>query len=181
MITIETERLVLRELTEEDFCAAREILGDERVMYAWEHGFTDEETRAWIAENIERYRRDGMSYLAAVEKRTGNLAGFAGPLIENVDGVPRVGVAYILRRSLWGMGYAAEAAAASIDYAFAHTATKDVIAEIRPENAASRRTAERLGMKIIGSFTKIYRNEEMPHLIYSITREERAARRTGTK
>ena len=43
MLVIETERLVLRELTEADFEAAREILGDARVMYAWEHGFSDAE------------------------------------------------------------------------------------------------------------------------------------------
>ena len=49
MLVIETERLVLRELTEADFEAAREILGDARVMYAWEHCFSDGETRAWIA------------------------------------------------------------------------------------------------------------------------------------
>ena len=96
MLVIETERLVLRELTEADFDAAREILGDARVMYAWEHGFSDDETRAWIAENIARYRRDGFSYLAAVERAGGALAGFIGPLVETVEGERRMGVGYIL-------------------------------------------------------------------------------------
>lgn len=39
MLVIETERLLLREMAEADFEAARKILGDARVMYAWEHGF----------------------------------------------------------------------------------------------------------------------------------------------
>lgn len=175
MMRIETERLVMRELTEDDFAEARRILGDAEVMYAWEHGFSDEETRAWIAENIARYRRDGISFLAAVEKKSGRLAGFVGPLVENVEGEPRPGVAYILGKEFWKKGYAAEGAAASIDHIFAHTDAGEVIAEIRPENNASRRVAERLGMKERGRFVKIYKGKEMPHLIYSITREEREA------
>ena len=46
MLVIETERLVLRELTEADFEAAREILGDARVMYAWEHGFSERRAKS---------------------------------------------------------------------------------------------------------------------------------------
>ena len=177
MLVIETERLVLRELTEADFDAAREILGDARVMYAWEHGFSDAETRAWIAENIARYRRDGFSYLAAVERGSGALAGFIGPLVETVDGVRRTGVAYILGKNFWGRGYASEGAAACVDYAFDQLGAAEVIAEIRPENSASRRVAERLGMTARESFVKIYKGKEMPHLIYVITKEEWTARR----
>ena len=177
MLVIETERLVLRELTEADFDAAREILGDARVMYAWEHGFSDAETRAWIAENIARYRRDGFSYLAAVERGSGALAGFIGPLVETVDGERRMGVAYILGKNFWGQGYATEGAAACIDYAFDQLGADEVIAEIRPENSASRRVAERLGMTARESFVKIYKGKEMPHLIYIVTKDERRARR----
>ena len=180
MLVIETERLVLRELTEADFEAAREILGDARVMYAWEHGFSDAETRAWIAENIARYRRDGFSYLAAVERWSGALAGFIGPLVETVDGVRRTGVAYILGRSFWGRGYASEGAAASVDYAFDQLSASEVIAEIRPENSASRRVAERLGMTARESFVKIYKGKEMPHLIYIVTKDETAGAEAGS-
>ncbi|MFR5881574.1 MAG: GNAT family N-acetyltransferase [Cloacibacillus evryensis] len=52
---IETERLIMREITEADFEAASRILGDAGVMYAWEHGFSEEEVRRWIGECIRRY------------------------------------------------------------------------------------------------------------------------------
>ena len=186
MLVIETERLVLRELTEADFDAAREILGDARVMYAWEHGFSDAETRAWIAENIARYRRDGFSYLAAEERVSGALAGFIGPLVENVEGERRMGVGYILGRNFWGRGYASEGAAVCVDYAFDQLGAAEVIAEIRPENSASRRVAERLGMTARESFVKIYKGKEMQHLIYTVTKDEwlksgRAARKDPAK
>lgn len=80
MPVIETERLPLRELTKADFEAAREILDGALVVYAWEHGFSDGEVRAWIAENIARYRRDGFGCLAAADRASGALAGFIGPL-----------------------------------------------------------------------------------------------------
>lgn len=174
---IETERLVLRGLTEADFEEARAILGDAEVMYAWEHGFSDEETKAWIAENIARYRRDGFSYLAAEERAGGALAGFIGPLAENVNGERRTGVGYILGKNFWGRGYATEGAAACVDYAFDQLGAEEVIAEIRPENSASRRVAERLGMTVRESFVKIYKGKEMPHLICVVTKDEWQARK----
>lgn len=180
MLVIETERLLLREMAEADFEAARKILGDARVMYAWEHGFSDGEVRAWIAENIARYRREGFSHLAAVEREGGALAGFIGPLLETVDGARRMGVAYILGKDFWGRGYATEGASACIDYAFDQLRAEEVIAEIRPENSASRHVAERLGMAERGSLIKIYRGIEMPHIIYIVKKDEwRASKSRG--
>lgn len=45
---IETRRLLLRPLEQADFSALQKILGDPRVMYAWEHGFGDAEVRDWM-------------------------------------------------------------------------------------------------------------------------------------
>lgn len=56
-------------------------------------------------------------------------------------------------------------------YAFDRLGAQKVIAEIRPENRPSRRVAERLGMWVEREFVKHYRGKEMPHLIYSKTRE----------
>ena len=73
----------------------------------------------------------------------------------------------------WGFGYATEGVSACIKYAFDFLHVNKVIAEIRPENINSCRVAERVGMKIEGEFVKIYNNESMLHLIYSILKEDR--------
>lgn len=39
-------------------------------------------------------------------------------------------------------------------------------------NRASIKVAERIEMKIEGSFDKVYKDKDMPHLIYSITKSE---------
>ncbi|MCD8162604.1 MAG: GNAT family N-acetyltransferase [Synergistaceae bacterium] len=172
---IETERLIMRKITTGDFEATSRILGDAQTMYAWEHGFSEEEVRSWLGENAARYERDGFSFLAAVERSSGEIIGFIGPLVETIEGCRHFGIAYILGRERWGLGYATEGAQASLAYAFERLGAERVIAEIRPENAASRRVAERLGMKTAGRFIKHYRGKDMPHLIYAISKEEWAA------
>ena len=82
-------------------------------------------------------------------------------------------MAYIFAKAYWGNGYAAEAAAACVSYAFDSISADEVIAEIRPENKKSRHVAERLGMTVRGSFVKTYKGKAMPHLIYALAKEDR--------
>lgn len=72
---LETERLMLRELDDNDFDALCAMLQDPRVMYAWERTFSDDEVRSWIARMRKRYREDGFAYWAAVEKASGAVIG----------------------------------------------------------------------------------------------------------
>lgn len=171
----QSARLDFRKLAEGDFAALCAILQDERTMYAWEHGFTAEEVHAWVDKNLHRYETDGFSYFAAIRRDTGELIGVMGPLMEEVEDTRHIGIAYILRRDCWHCGYAAEGAAACQQYAFEELHAEQVIAQIRPENTASRRVAERLGMTVTGQFVKTYRGKDMPHLIYAIGRAQAQA------
>lgn len=173
---IKTERLYLRELTPSDEAELKTFLQDKEVMYAWEAPFTDAEVAAWLTENLRRYKADGFSFYAAIEKCSGKFLGVCGPLIETINGVRYMGVAYIFAKAYWGNGYAAEAAAACVNYAFDSLSADEVIAEIRPENKKSRRVAERLGMTISGSFVKTYKGKEMPHLIYVLNKPQNSGR-----
>lgn len=165
-VILQTERLTLRELTMADLDALRPILQDEAVMYAWEHAFSDQEMREWIETNRLRYETDGCGYWAAEERGTGEVIGMLGLLMEEANGERRPGLGYLLRRDRWGRGYATEGAQALLTEAFQNRNAPEVIAEIRPENASSRRVAERLGMQVEGSMVKQYRGKKMPHLIY---------------
>lgn len=170
---ITSERLNFREIIEEDFNLIHNILRDKEIMYAWGHGFSEDETQEWIKKNIVRYKNEGYSYFFVTEKKSGNFIGVMGPLIENIDGKKNTGIAYILNKKYWGFGYATEGIKACIKYSFDILKANKVIAEIRPENINSCRVAERVGMKIEGEFVKIYNNESMLHLIYSILKEDR--------
>ncbi|WP_312644698.1 GNAT family N-acetyltransferase [Hydrogenoanaerobacterium sp.] len=163
---LQSERLGFRKICKNDFDDLCLILQDAEVMYAWEHAFSKDEVSQWIEKNLARYANEGFSYFALIEKSTERLIGVMGPLVENIDGASHIGIAYILNQLFWGKGYAIEGAKACVEYAFNQLNADKVIAEIRPNNDASRKVAEKLGMKIEGEFVKHYNGIDMPHLIY---------------
>ena len=67
-IIIETKRLYLRKLQLSDINALRDILQDKEVMYAYEHGFSDEEVMQWYEKQQYRYMQDGVGLLAVILK-----------------------------------------------------------------------------------------------------------------
>lgn len=167
-IVIETNRLLLGKINQEDFTEIANILQDIDVMYAWEKSFSNEEVQSWIDENLKRYDNEGYSYFLALNKEDNTVVGLIGPLVEKINNEPFVGVAYILNKKSWGKGYAIEGSKACIEYAFNKLKATKVIAQIRPNNISSINVAERLNMEIVDKYIKIYNGKEMEHLIYSI-------------
>lgn len=168
MVILRTPRLYMRKIQIDDYSSVCSILQDIDVMYAWEHAFSDEEVVQWIDENIMRYNRDGYSYWAVIEKASDKLIGVTGLISEQADDENYVGVGYIYKKLYWGNGYAFEAASACVDYAFNILHLNEITAQIRPENATSRKVAEKLGMSIKKQFIRRYKNKDMPHLLYSL-------------
>lgn len=167
---LQSERLGFRKITKDDFVSLCSILQDIDVMYAWEHAFTNEEVNEWIEKNLTRYKNEGFSYFAIIEKQSGAFIGVMGPLIENINRIAHIGIAYILSKQYWNLGFAFEGANACLQYAFNELQANQVIAQIRPNNLSSRKLAEKLGMQITGEYVKHYRGKDMPHLIYCCTK-----------
>lgn len=164
---LETERLILREMTEADLGALRAILQDERTMVAYEGAFSDEEVREWLKRQQTRYREDGFGLWAAVLKESGQMIGQAGITWQQADGerVPEIG--YLFNRAYWHQGYATEAAAACKRYAFDVLGFEEIYSIIRDTNIPSINVAIRNGMAIRKRFIKHYRGLDMPHYLFS--------------
>ena len=169
---LRTERLLLREMTEKDEPALREILMDQDVMYAYGHAFSEEEVHAWLVRQQGRYRDDGFGLWAMVRLDNGKMIGQCGITMQPIGERRMPEVGYLLRKDHWHMGYAPEAAVACRDYAFANLGIREICSIIRNNNMPSRRVAVRNGMTITGCFTKFYHGEYMPHLIYSVSRKD---------
>lgn len=165
-IFLETKRLILREIHIGDFSELVPMLGDPEVMYAWEHGFSDDEIRAWITRRENGYRENGFDYFLAVDKVTGTAVGQIGLLKETLGEETLYGIGWILKKSEWGKGYAFEGAHAVMDYAFRLLKLPELVADIRPENTSSGRVAEKLGMRETNTVVKIVDGKEMPHVVY---------------
>ncbi len=163
---METERLIIRRFTDNDFRQVYEIMKKPEVMYAWEHGFDGEEVRSWLQKQNDRYIKDGYGYFAVVLKETGKIIGQAGLIKTQLNGEEIVELGYIFDDAVWGNGYCNEAAKECICYAFKELGILKVYCTIRPENKPSINAAKRLGMNLTGEFVKIYDGREMSHLIF---------------
>lgn len=162
----ETERLAIRKLTHDDFETLIAIMSKQEVMYAWEHGFSEDDVRFWIERQLTRYTKDGIGYFALILKENRKLIGLVGLMKTTMDGNEVVEIGYILDNPYWHNGYATEAAESLIAYAFDSLELPAVYCSIRPGNKASIRVAKRLGMESCGNHTVVYRGKEMPHVIY---------------
>ena len=135
---LETERLILRQMTQEDYPALCRMLQDPLCMYAYEHAFSDEEAQAWLDRQLKRYREDGFGLWAMVRKDTGEMIGQCGLTWQDAGGERVLEVGYLLQRAHWHHGYATEAAVACRDYAFNVLHAPEVYSIIRDTNAASQ-------------------------------------------
>ena len=183
-VIIETERLLLRTWDEADKAEFARVTNTPAVM-RWLGGVQDAESMAAGFERIDGYHRDFGHTLWAVERKAdGAILGFCGLKRVNSPGAGDLTgdfeVGWRLREDAWGQGFASEAAAASLDFAFDRCGAPHVVALTVEGNAASRKLMTRLGMSRRADLDYIddrFGPELNPTIVYSITASEWAARR----
>ena len=165
---LETNRLALREMTQDDYDALSRILQDEETMYAYEGAFSDAETQEWLDRQIARYRKYGFGLWAVVLKETGEMIGQCGLTMQPWKDGEVLEIGYLFRRDCWHNGYASEAARACREYAFETLNADRVCSIIRDTNVPSQNVARRCGMTPSDTWTKHYRGVDMPHILFSV-------------
>lgn len=151
-VFLETERLILRQFTEDDVDNLVELDSDPEVMRYLNGGIAT--PRELVEQSIlprflsyyERY--DSFGVWAAMEKASGAFIGWFSfrPHDESRPGEVELG--YRLRRAAWGHGYATEGALALIRKGFTELGVQRVIANTYEYNAESRRVMENVGMTL---------------------------------
>jgi [ribosomal protein S5]-alanine N-acetyltransferase len=167
---LETERLLLRPMTPDDLDALLRIFTDPNVMAAFNTPpFDREQMRRWLQRNLDHQTEHGYGLCALLLKETGELIGDCGLEHLLVEGVSQAELGYDLRSDYWRRGLATEAACAVRDYAFDQLCLPRLISLIRQGNNASRRVAERVGMRLERETTQ----HGVAYWVYSIERAER--------
>lgn len=174
MQILETSRLILREFSPRDVGALCLVLSDAETMRFYPAPFDRAGVEEWIARNRRRYAEVGHGLWAMILKSSGEMIGDCGLTVQEVEGANEIEIGYHVRRDFWGQGLATEAARACRDYGFARLPVERLISLIRPENAPSRRVAEKNGMTVWKQI--LWRG--LPHLVYAIE-SERFGRNTG--
>lgn len=155
----ETKRLLVRQYLLNDIGELLKVMSDIRV-----HTYTKDKNSPWDIQRTEEYIQFMMNkdfktldnfHGAIVEKKTNQLIGVCGlnPYKVNEPEIEwKLGVQY------WGKGYATELGKQMIKDTFAATNVKGIYGMAQPENIASRKVLEKIGMKYIGN--QVFRNQE---------------------
>lgn len=162
---LETERLILRPLDERDVDAIYAMRSDANVMRFIREPQNRKESADWVKLVSSRWAKERIGFCAMVVKSSNEFAGWCGLWQLKETGETEVG--YAVAVEFWGKGYATEAALEFLRYAFEKMSLGKIVAVARPENAASRRVMEKLGMRY--DYTGEFYGRDLVH--YSITRE----------
>ncbi len=144
---LETERLILREMTTEDFDSLYAVLADPDIMQHYPYSFDEERVHSWIKRNRDRYQQYGFGLWAVCLKDTGEMIGDCGLTLQNIDGKQLPEIGYHIRKDQQHNGYAKEAAIAVRNWAFRTTSYPALYSYCKYTNIPSIRTAESIGMK----------------------------------
>lgn len=131
-----------------DLEAMAGLLGDPEVMRYYPAPKTREQAAAWIAWNQRNYAEHGYG-LWIIETNAGDFVGDCGLTWQDVNGRSKLEVGYHVSPAWQGSGIATEAAAACRDFVIEHVEARELIAIIHPDNRASERVAEKIGMNRI--------------------------------
>ena len=151
-MTIETERLFLREMKENDFDALYEVLADADIMQHYPYTFDESRVRNWIQRNIERYRIFGFGLWAVCLKETGKMIGDCGLTMQLIGGEIKPEIGYHIRSDKQRNGYAKEAAIAVRDWTFNNTPFQIIYSYMKYTNEPSVKTAISYGCKQVDEY-----------------------------
>ena len=149
LIVIETERLILRRFTPEDAADTYRIYTDpDNMRFMGRRPDSVEFERYHLRRHIANYyERHDFGLWAVVLKENGRLIGRCGLIYQQIEGTQEVEVSYLIDKHYWGQGLATEAAREVLKLGFEKYKLPRLVAVINPENIASVRVAEKVGMK----------------------------------
>ena len=183
---LETERLIIRPYTPDDVEAFYNIVSQEEVgRYMPPMDVRYEKLKERLNWQIETYKKNTpekiIRYSVGVEeKHTGKLLGWVG--LAPLDIKPEeIEIYYGFGRESWGRGYATEAVEAFLHYGFETIGLDRIVAIVLPENRASIRVLEKIGLPFVDIVSGL--KPELSFFegvhYFALNREDFLARRNG--
>jgi ribosomal-protein-alanine N-acetyltransferase len=164
-IRLETDRLIVMPFTMQDLEVTHQMLSNEQVMKYLPDGVMPLEKSKEVLEYLigcydkNTPERIVKLTLAVTKKEDGRIVGWCG--LGPLGFAPEdIEIYYGLHPDYWGQGITTEAAKAVLDFAFKATKLEKVVAIVRPENGASVRVIEKMGLifqKILEDLPEKYR------------------------
>jgi RimJ/RimL family protein N-acetyltransferase len=125
------------------------IFSDPKVMASFDGVlFSREQMERWVQRNLAHQAQYGYGLFSVFHRASRKLIGDCGLENMEVDGVHETELGYDFRSDYWNQGLATEAAEAVCDFAFQTLELPRLVSLIRQGNHASRRVAEKIGMRL---------------------------------
>ena len=147
-ITIETERLLLRNWERRDREPFARLNADERVMEFMPVRLSRAESDHYVDRIEDHFREHGFGVYALELRSEREFVGYTGLAVPGFDAhfTPCVEIGWRLAAEHWGRGLATEAAKAVVRIAFESLALDSLVSFTVPANTRSRRVMEKIGM-----------------------------------
>jgi len=152
LVDVETRRLSIRRLEPADLDDLAVLFADADVWrFEYGRGLTGDETRAFLTRQLKLWADYGFGGCGVRALEQPGLIGVVGLAVPTVlqEQLPPVTVGWRFSSTVWGHGYATEAATAVLDQAFTTMGLDRVGCVTTAENRRSVALAERLGMSFI--------------------------------
>jgi len=179
MMTLKTERLILREWNEADREPFAQMNADSRVMEYLGETMSREQSDA-VADRIEaHFKAHGFGLCAADLAESGEFIGFIGLAVPTFEAAftPCVEIGWRLAAEYWGAGLATEGAREIVRYAFEELGLPELVSLTAIGNERSRRVMAKLGMT--HDAAENFDHPRIPagdplrrHVLYRLTREK---------
>lgn len=178
--TLRSERLLIRPWRDDDLDALASMNADPEVMRYFAKCLERNESADMMERHARHVERHGFAWWALEVPGVAAFAGSVALLMPRFEAhfMPCFEIGWRLPRAFWGRGYATEAAAAVIDFAFDQVLLDEVVAFTPVGNERSRRVMTRLGMTHrteddFGHPTLALDHPLRHHLLYRLTRQSR--------
>ena len=148
---LDTQRLTLRRFEPADLMAWHRMLNDpevSRFLPFQGEPVPMDRLEAGLGRGWQHWHDRGYGVWAVSELGSTDLIGHCG--LRYLDEIHETEVLYALDRPYWGRGLATEAAGAVLAFGFDRTDLDHIVAFAVPENVASTRVMEKLGMQYEG-------------------------------
>lgn len=158
---MQTSRLLLRPFQPSDVEELYQLNLDwECIKYTGDEPFKSIDEAEKFIENYKHYEKYGFGRWSVLLKETNEFLGWCGlkysPDLDEFD------IGFRFHRKHWGKGYATEAAEFCLNLGFEEFMMQEIVGRVMPENIASIKVLEKLGMKY--KETQIIENQKW--LIY---------------
>jgi len=150
-IVLETPRLILREYTDADAADFFRLNSDPDVMrYVPDEPMqtVEDAHEVIVSRPMVDYRERGFGRWACILRATGEHIGFCG--LKYLKEVEEVDLGFRFLPAHWGKGFATESAKACVNYGFTKLNLEEIAGFAEPDNHASIRILEKVGMQFTG-------------------------------